>query len=1792
MTVDTAGQVFTFDLYWISTTSYSGVKVYVLSDPGYATQTEILSKYCYKCGTWQSVDVDASPWRGQAIKLKFEYYNGPTGIDNVRVRTLFPDMTTSGPVTRAEESGNDYAVLESGGIITTGAFTVDSATQYATAQVRKSGSYTAYFYIYALSGIDYNTETQLYYGGTSSTTWTSVAVDLSAFVGQSIKLKYRKYGVGTANLDEPGMQRVEVAGWEGVTEDTRWEEESGNHFVSTNGELFSQLFTLPEEIDHLTLRYRGGSSTTIFYVTLYGGANYQDELFTMQEYGEENVWNTLKIGVGEYAGQPVKLKLEQYWGRLHFDDVGYGEKLLPGWTLNGTHPFTTGEDANGSYVTPIEFDSFLVSSTISTGIVDTNYVQQRYYSLSYAFGDRTGSLVRVWWTDAATQDSWVVFQDASNVATDVKTEYFWLADFMGTDGYFEVQVPRLGKVYAIADNIARVQLSEPFSEQVGQRIDTSTGSFGYQETDIKTEGLFPLTFTRYYAGHSDHYGAMGFRWRHTYDIRLEITDDGDAGVIYGSGREVFFDEQSGSFEPADARVHDELVLNPDGTYTYTTSTNLDYLFDASGVLQSITDLNGNQVTLTYNGSGQLTTITGLGSQVISLTYDGNGRLSTVTDPENQVWTYAYDANGDLVKVTDPDLGERDYEYSRHRLTRAINPLDDVVFENVLDDWNRVLQQKDADQQVLTLAYDTPGVGATEITDPESNTATYYFDKFQRTTHVVDPLGNTVVRIYDADGNLEKLIDPGSDNWQFAYSATGDLTQQTDPLGNTITITYNTLRLPLSITDGRGKTTTFTYDGDGNMLTRTDPLNHTWTYTYDAGGNMLSETNPLNQTTTWTYNSAGNMLTETNALNEVTSWTYDNSGRVTSETDPLGNTETYTRASLTGDIKTITDRNGAVTEFTYDKFGNLLVVEDGAGFSVSWVYNSLGQIVARSDQDQQITTYAYDANGRMVSMTDPLSNVTSWSYDDNGRLASETDPLNNTWTYTYDAAGRLASETDPMHRTTSYSYDDAGHLTSKTMPNGGIYSYAYDANGNLISETGPMNRTTTYAYDDANRLVSKTDPLNNAWTYSYDAAGRLVSMTDPNNHTTTMSYDAAGRRTAITDALSGVVQFTYDAAGNVISRTNPNSQTTSFTYDALGNVLTETDPLNNTWTYTYDALSNVQSSIDPRNVQVNYGYNARGDLTSITYPGGGITFGFDNAGRRTSMTDATGTTTWTYDAASQITSVAAPNGTVSYTYNAAGQRSSMTLPGSRTVSYGYDATGLLASIADWQNRAIGVAHNAAGERTAITRPNGVSTSVTYDGAGRTASVVHSDANGTLQSYGYAYDGAGNRSAVTTGAGTEAYTYDALNRLTNITYPNSDTVAFTYDANGNRLTYALNGQTLNTYTYDAADRMLSDGTHSYSYDAAGNQLTAGSNSFTWDWAGQLATATIAGTTTTYRYDGDGVRTGETTGGVTTPYLWDRLGELPMLVDDGTTSYLHSDGVLAEIDGSNAALYHLNDDLGSVRGLTDTTGALVGTTSYSAFGATRSSTGVTSRFGFVGEQYDSGTGYTFLRARYLNTQHGRFISRDSVQPNAPGSQGYNRYAYVANNPCTWTDPSGHSARGAACAILVALSAAVMGWLIGKHQKGTYYVKIVAAYTSPARWAALIAGGALSADYLGGGNGEGLSTIGGGIITMAPLFIGYAVFGNGHMSLPTAFAILLAGVLLFLAAVIMHQIIVAIDIALNFGDHLCAWMDSNNVSPPEFQSPSSPDGSDLGAVRSASTSLPSLPGVSRPTALRPSLS
>jgi GH24 family phage-related lysozyme (muramidase) len=49
---------------------------------------------------------------------------------------------------------------------------------------------------------------------------------------------------------------------------------------------------------------------------------------------------------------------------------------------------------------------------------------------------------------------------------------------------------------------------------------------------------------------------------------------------------------------------------------------------------------------------------------------------------------------------------------------------------------------------------------------------------------------------------------------------------------------------------------------------------------------------------------------------------------------------------------------------------------------------------------------------------------------------------------------------------------------------------------------------------------------------------------------------------------------------------------------------------------------------------------------------------------------------------------------------------------------------------------------------------------------------------------------------------------------------------------------------------------------------------------------------------------------------------------------------------------------------------------------------------------------------RSRWYDPELGRFISPDTIIPNAANPQSWNRYAYVLNSPIRYNDPSGHKA------------------------------------------------------------------------------------------------------------------------------------------------------------------------------------
>ena len=115
--------------------------------------------------------------------------------------------------------------------------------------------------------------------------------------------------------------------------------------------------------------------------------------------------------------------------------------------------------------------------------------------------------------------------------------------------------------------------------------------------------------------------------------------------------------------------------------------------------------------------------------------------------------------------------------------------------------------------------------------------------------------------------------------------------------------------------------------------------------------------------------------------------------------------------------------------------------------------------------------------------------------------------------------------------------------------------------------------------------------------------------------------------------------------------------------------------------------------------------------------------------------------------------------------------------------------------------------------------------------------------------------------------------------------------------------------------------------------------------------------------------------------------------MLETDGSgaalSSYVLGGSRLISQTRSGSTNYYLQDGQGSVRALTDSTGSLTDSYTYTAFGETLTHTGATTNaYQYTGQQFDALTSLYSLRARYYDPAGGRFISRDT-------------FAYDFNNP-----------------------------------------------------------------------------------------------------------------------------------------------------------------------------------------------
>ena len=1119
----------------------------------------------------------------------------------------------------------------------------------------------------------------------------------------------------------------------------------------------------------------------------------------------------------------------------------------------------------------------------------------------------------------------------------------------------------------------------------GDPVNIANGNMIHPETDISipSQGM-PILLYRTYNSKLDYNGPFGYGWTHSYNVFLSEQPDESVIVMDGDGSLLIYTKNPDSTYTPPAGTHATLSKLVD-KFVLRTKEGVEYEFDLVGRLQTITDLNNNQMTFAYDGDGNLITITDTVGRAITLAYNADNKIQTITDFTGRQWSYTYDANHNLTSVTNPAGYTTSYTY----YDGTFSPLNEHNIHTITD----------ANGHTMTFVYYTNDK-VFRYTNALGDARYFSYNPFWQETRVVNEEGYVRVYVYDDVGNLIKLTEETGGVRTYTWDDDRNMTSHTDPFGNVTTYSYDDKGNVLQVTNALGYIKTYEYDPTFNKPTRIDDNGKVTLRVYDSHGNLVSETDAASNTTTTEYDSHGNPITITNALCGVTVNTYDANGNLTQTRDPLGYITTLEYDQLGQLIRTV-DANGHPTRYDYDVIGRLITVTNALSGTTVYVYDAVGSKTSETNARGYTTTYVYDAAGRLIRATDALGGVTAYEYDGLGNLVKETDANGHSTLYEYDGLNKQVKVIDAL---------------------GNVAQAVYDANSNLIRHVDANGNVTINQYDALNRLITVTNPLSYTTVYQYDAWDNQTTVTDGNNNTTTYEYDEANRLIRETDALSNVTGYGYDALGNTTVITDANSGTIHMTYDLNDQLISVADQLSHTTQYGYDGVGNQTVITHANGYTVTLAYDALNRLIERAYPDGSKdTFTYDAVGNQLSAGNGVVTCTFQYDALNRLLQKTDSRfgKSVSYTYDGVGNRVTMTDPEGGVTAYRYDDANRLVSITAPNGVTTFYTYDPVGNRLKKTLSNGIESVYTYDGADQFLTVVNRKANGeVISQYTYTYDGVGNRLTKTDLQGMHTYTYDDIYRLTRVDYPSGDFEVFTYDGVGNRLTKTDSSGTT-TYTHDAANRMLTAGSISYGYDANGNLTSKtdanGTTQYTFDYQNRLVEITypiVTGLPTTeITYDPYGNRTSKTDSTGQVQYFYDDGRDVIAEYDGNGTwlaRYIHGPRVDELIARGTTAetLYYFADALGSVTGISDGGGNTLATYDYKAFGEIDSQSGsADNSYGFTGRRLDPDSGLMYYRARYYEPDVGRFISTDPT-----GYQGgVNLYTYANNNPVVFVDATG---------------------------------------------------------------------------------------------------------------------------------------------------------------------------------------
>jgi RHS repeat-associated protein len=483
-------------------------------------------------------------------------------------------------------------------------------------------------------------------------------------------------------------------------------------------------------------------------------------------------------------------------------------------------------------------------------------------------------------------------------------------------------------------------------------------------------------------------------------------------------------------------------------------------------------------------------------------------------------TTTYDA--EFMTVTDQTAKSR---------RSMVNGLGQLVRVDEPDQTTGALGTTAAPVQPTSYTYD----GLSNLTQvvQGTQTRTFTYSSLSRLISAHNPESGTVIYTYDAGGNLLSKSDARGITITYSYDVLSRNTSvdysDTAAINPDVTRVYDN---PAPSAYGRGR---FWYDYKGGNHTVGSEVEHRAVDAYDALGRPLTQRQMFKTggawspayTTSRTYTRSG-IGTQTLPSGHTVSYSFDTAGRVSGFTGNLGDGVTRTYAANTiydeaGRLKR--EQFGTLTPLYhkrhYNTRGQLYDVRLSSDANDEWSWNR-GALVTYYD-----SAYSWSNSGNAPTVNDNNGNVTRTQAWVPGDDAVTTYALSDDY-FSYDKLNRIKSMSEfkegtgvPRAQafTQAYDFDRWGNRTinqtgtTQTLapemrkaftvdtatnrlgvPAGQLGAMSFDAAGNLTNDsyTGKGART----YDAENRMTSAVIGINSSSLYSYDADGKRTRRQTP------------------------------------------------------------------------------------------------------------------------------------------------------------------------------------------------------------------------------------------------------------------------------------------------------------------------------------------------------------------------------------------------------------------------------------------------------------------------------------------------------------------------------------------------------------------------------------------------------------------------------------------------------------------------------------------------------------------------